>query len=122
MEMKQMLPKNQRAGHEDDQKSKVTAPPPPPPPVGKVSAARAAVKQFLESELGARETRITKIAPVEHGALGWSAEAEILVPNLEIKTLGLPLTQEILEQEYYLVELDIDLIVRSYEYLSPSSH
>lgn len=116
-----MLPKSQRTGHADDQKAKIETPP-PPAPIGKVSAARAAVQHFLATELGAREIRITKIAPAEHGAQGWSAEAEILVPNLEIKTLGLPLTQEILEQEYYQVDLDTDLVVRSYEYISPSSN
>jgi hypothetical protein len=115
-----MLPKSQKAGRADRQKSKIKAPPPPPTPAqGKLSAARAAIRQFLATELGAREIRITKIAPAEHGGEGWSAEAEILVPNLEIKTLGLELTHEILEQAHYLVELDTDFVVRSYEYLSP---
>ena len=88
-----------------------------PAPVGKISAARAAVQQFLSTELGAREIRITKIVPVDHGAQGWSAEAEILVPNLEVKMLGLPLTQEVLERERYSVELETDLTVRSYGYV-----
>ena len=34
-------------------------------PVGKVSAARGAVREFLSTELGAREIRITKIVPVQ---------------------------------------------------------
>jgi hypothetical protein len=119
-----MLPKSQKAGHADRQKPKIKAPPPPPTPapVSKLSAARAAIRHFLATELGAREIRITKIAPAEHGAQGWSAEAEILVPNLEIKTLGLELTHEILEQAYYLVELDTDFVVKSYEYLSPEGN
>jgi hypothetical protein len=83
-------------------------------PVGKISLARAAVQQFLSTELGAREIRITKIAPLDHGSEGWAAEAEILVPNLEVKMLGLPLTQEVLERERYTVELETDLSVRSY--------
>jgi len=85
---------------------------------GKVSAASLAVQRFLAAELGARECRITKIAPVNDGWQGWSAEAEILVPNLDIKSLGLPLETEILEQERYLVELDLDLAVRSFEALT----
>jgi hypothetical protein len=89
----------------------------PPPPVGKLSAARAAVTMFLRVELGAREVRITKIAPIDHGADGWFAEAETLMPNLGVKMLGLPLTQEILEREYYSLELESDLTVRSYEHL-----
>lgn len=101
------------------------SPPPPqaPPPTpelkeeprlipGKVSAARAAVRNFLASELDAREVRITKIAPRGHE--GWTAEAEILVPNLEVKMLGLPLTQEVLEMERYSLELESDLSVRSF--------
>lgn len=82
--------------------------------VGRISAARAAVQRFLTSELEAREVRITKIAPLEHGADGWSAEADILVPDLEVKTLGLPLTQEVLQKERYSVELGADLSVKSY--------
>ncbi len=106
-----------------------TAPPPPaatapktkPAPAAplgsKLSGARAAVQQFLTTELGARELRITKIAPIRHGDGGWSAEAEILVPNLEVKMLGLPLTQEVLERETYTVELDEDLTVRAYGHI-----
>jgi len=96
-------------------------PPPPTPvsasaPIGRLSAARAAALRFLSSELGAREVRITKLIPAGHGSEGWSAEAEVLVPNLEVKMLGLPLTQEILERECYALELDADLTVRSYEH------
>lgn len=83
-------------------------------PISRVSAARAAVREFLSIELGAREVRITKIAPLSHGSEGWEAEAEILVPNLEVKMLNLPLTQEVFEIEQYAVELETDLSVRSY--------
>ncbi|WOJ88516.1 hypothetical protein RZS28_11850 [Methylocapsa polymorpha] len=117
-----MLPKSQHTEHHQ----KATTPKAPPPslkpevapaPLGRISAARAAVQQFLATELGAREIRITKIAPLNHGSEGWSAEAEILVPNLEVKMLGLPLTQEVLELEHYIVELETDLTVRSYGHL-----
>jgi len=98
-----------------------TSPPAPiaPAPLGKLSAARAAVQQFLSTELGAREIRITKIMPANHNTDGWSVEAEILVPNLEVKMLGLPLTQEVLEREHYFLELEADLSVRSYEHIAP---
>ena len=101
----------------------IPAPPPivltPDPPsavrpVSKISAARAAVREFFTTELGAREVRITKIGPLNHGSDGWEAEAEILVPNLEVKMLNLPLTQEVLEIEQYAIELEVDLSVRSY--------
>jgi hypothetical protein len=120
-----MLSKSQHTEHHQ-KTTTAKAPPPlmpePAPvraPLGKISAARAAVQQFLTTELGAREIRITKIVPLNHGAEGWSAEAEILVPNLELKMLGLPLTQEVLEREYYTVELETDLTVRSYGPLGP---
>lgn len=126
-----MLPKNEHTEQAKQHKRTATveaAPPlpspapmpmPAPAAFGKVSAARAAVQQFLATELGAREIRITKIAPLDHGAEGWSAEAEVLVPNLEMKMLGLPLTQEVLEREEYSIELELDLTVRSYSHLAP---
>jgi hypothetical protein len=88
-------------------------------PIGRLSAARAAALKFLSSELGARDVRITKLIPADHGSGGWAAEAEILVPNLEVKMLGLPLTQEILQRERYALELDEDLTVISYEPAGP---
>ena len=56
-------------------------------------------------------------SPSTMARTGWSVEAEILVPNLEVKMLGLPLTQEVLEREHYSVELETDLTVRSYGYV-----
>jgi hypothetical protein len=116
-----MLPKNE---HSKRHQAPIIPPAPiimltPAPeatarPISKISAAREAVREFLSTELGARETRITRIAPLNHGSEGWEAEAEILVPNLEVKMLNLPLTQEVFELEHYTVELEADLSVRSY--------
>jgi hypothetical protein len=128
-----MVQKSEGAGHASPHSKMpgVKTPPPPPSlpasppaptaptPIGRLSAARAAVQQFLSSELGAREVRITKVIPGNHNSEGWSVEAEILVPNLEVKMLGLPLTQEVLEREHYLLELEADLSVRSYEHVAP---
>lgn len=122
-----MLPKNQEAEpHQIAIAAKLPPmlqpePAPVPAPLGKISAARAVVQQFLATELGAREVRITKIAPLHRGSEGWSAEAEILVPNLGVKMLGLPLTQEVLELEHYIVELETDMSVRSYGPLGADS-
>lgn len=88
--------------------------PPKPALVGNLAAAREAVQCFLTNECQAREVRITKISPLP-GDGGWDAEAEILVPDLAIKMLGLPLSQEVLAREYCTVELDPVLSVRSYE-------
>ena len=90
------------------------------PRVSKISAARSAVREFFSTELGARETRITKIAPLNQASEGWEAEAEIMVPNLAVKMLNLPLTQEVFEIERYAVELEADLSVRSYGPLEPN--
>ena len=123
-----MLPKSEHAGHAPHQTTTVKAPPltlsdpVPPMPIGRISAARAVIQQFLSTEFGAREIRITKIAPIDHGSDGWSAEAEILVPNLEVKMLGLPLTQEVLECEHYAIELDADLAIRSYGHVGLDSN
>ncbi len=88
------------------------------PPISKLCAARQAVRTFLLRELRAREVRITKIAPSSEGDDGWRAEAEMLVPDLNIKTLGLPLTQEVLEREYCAVALDREMQVKSYEFIA----
>jgi hypothetical protein len=85
-------------------------------PPERISAARAAARDFLASELDAREVRVTRISPTGEGG-GWSVEAEILVPNLDVKMLGLPLTQEVLEREHYVVELAADLVVTSYRHV-----
>ena len=74
-----------------------------------------AVRTFLVSEFQAREVRVTKIAALPGSEAGWEAEAEILVPDLAIMTLGLTLTQEVLELRTYAVQLDQSLTIRSYE-------
>lgn len=90
-----------------------------PPSIGKLGAARQAVRNFLVKEFKAREVRITKIAPSPDDRQGWHVEAEILVPDLGIKTLGLPLSQEVLERELCAVDLDPEMTVKSYEVLDP---
>lgn len=74
-----------------------------------------AVRLFLTEEFQAREIRVTRIAGLPAPDGGWEAEAEILVPDLAIKTLGLDLTQEVLERRRYAVLLDEGLAVRGYE-------
>jgi hypothetical protein len=91
----------------------------PTAPSGKLSAVRIAVRQFLSTELDAREIRIIRLTPSDRESTGWFAEAEILVPNLEVRMLGLPLTQEVLEREHYVLEIEPDLTVRSYEHAKP---
>jgi len=78
-----------------------------------LAAASLAVRSFLGTDLEARETRITRIGPTPDG--GWDVEAEILVPDLNIKTLGLPLTQEVLERQACAVHLGPTLEVIGFE-------
>jgi hypothetical protein len=94
----------------------------PPPPRSRRSAARLSavsdeVRNFLTQELQAQEVRLTRITPRPGGEAGWEAHAEILVPDLAIKTLGLPLTQQVLERRGYAVQLDPSLVVIGYESL-----
>ena len=71
-----------------------------PAPGGSLAAARGAVRDFLMSEFHPREIRVTKVAPASHdGAAAWHAEAEMLVTDLNMKTLRLPLSQEILDRK-----------------------
>lgn len=88
-----------------------------PPFISKLSAVRQTVRAFLTRELHAREVRITKIAPAPEGEEGWRVEAQMLVPDLDIKTLGLPLSQEVLEKEHCAVALDREMRVKSYAFL-----
>jgi hypothetical protein len=88
-----------------------------PPAPGRLSAVSEAVRQFLASQLQAREIRLTRIAALPGVEHGWEAEAEILVPDLAIQTLGLPLTQQVLERRGFSVHLDQSLDVIGYESL-----
>jgi hypothetical protein len=90
-----------------------------PAAMSKLRAAQEAVRDFLVKQCQAREVRLTKIAPSAGDRQGWYAEAEILVPDLGIKTLGLELSQEVLEREFCAVDLDSEMNVKSYEVLDP---
>jgi hypothetical protein len=90
-----------------------------PPSGGSLAKARETVLDFLLNEFQTREIRITKITRSPDRGAGWYAEAEILVPNLSIKTLGLPLSQEVLEKQFCVVEIDSDMTVTSYEVVDP---
>ena len=81
----------------------------------RLAAVSDAVRSFLISELQAREVRVTRIAASAESGGGWETEAEILVPDLAIMTLGLTLTQEVLEQRRYVVQLDQSHTVIGYE-------
>ena len=83
----------------------------------KLHAAREAVQDFLVAEFQAREVRITKIGPSADDREGWYVEAEILVSDLGIMTLGLPLSQEVFKCELCAIDLDGEMSVKSCEVL-----
>lgn len=87
----------------------------PPPAISKLHAAREAVQDFLINEFQARDVRITKIGPSPDDPQGWYAEAEILVRDLAIMTLGLPLSQEVFERQLCAIDLDSAMTVKSCE-------
>lgn len=75
------------------------------------------MRDFLVAEFQAREVRITKIGPSPGDPQGWYAEAEIMVPDFGIMTLGLPLSQEVLERELCAIDLDSEMTLKSCEVL-----
>lgn len=88
---------------------------------GALAAVHDVVRHFLMAEFDAREIRITKIAPISSDPLrGWTAEAEMLVPDLAMRTLGLPLTQEALERQFCALMLDPEMAVISFELFDPN--
>ena len=89
----------------------------PPPTIRKLHAAREAVQDFLVAEFQAHEVRITKIGPSADDPQGWYVEAEILVSDLGIMTLGLPLSQEVFKRELCAIDLDGRMTVKSCEVL-----
>ncbi len=82
---------------------------------GKLGSARDAARAFLISEFDAREVQVTKVGPSPTDPQGWYVEAEIMVPDLGMKSLGLPLTQEVLERELCAIDLDSEMAVTSCE-------
>jgi hypothetical protein len=109
----------------------IAMPPPKGPPIlrqrkatksaphSMLGAVKAAVQVFLASEFDAREVQITKIGPSPVDPHGWYVEAEIMVPDLGMKALGLPLTQEVLERELCALDLDSEMNVKSCEVVAP---
>ena len=85
------------------------------PSTGGLTAISHTVRNFFADEFQARETRITKIAALAGAEAGWEVEAETLVPDLAIRTLGLPLTQEVLERRRYAVQLNQSHEIVGYE-------
>lgn len=83
---------------------------------GGIFAAGSAVKSFLAEEFDAREIRITRVEPPQAEHVNWEVEAQLLVPDLTVKALGIPVTQEVLKQGHCRLDLDPQFTVVAFEF------
>jgi hypothetical protein len=75
-----------------------------------IEEARKISSDFLERMLNVKSLRIIKVAKVGDG---WEAEAEVYEESSFMKSLGLPTRMQ--DRNIYLLKLDEDLEVQSYE-------
>lgn len=76
------------------------------------AAERAA--KFVKERLSLAETRVIKAA---RGESGWEVEVEVYEESAFIKALGLP--TRVRDRNVYLVNLDDQLNIQSYERKTP---
>ena len=57
---------------------------------------------------------VTKLVLLDSKKVTWEAEADVYVPNLTIRALGLPVQQEVLDCQTYLLRLDKQLNIVAY--------
>jgi hypothetical protein len=81
------------------------------PPIEDV---RGAVATFLKKMRDAKKVSVTKVALMDSEKGTWEAEAQVYVPNLTIRTLGLPVRKEVLDCQTYLLRLDKQLNIAAY--------
>lgn len=86
----------------------------------KIQAVRDVAREFLVRTILARDVRVVRVLPEEDSLGIWRVEAEVLVPNLAVKSLGLPLSNEVLERQHYALHLDADLNITAYDCLETS--
>ena len=81
------------------------------PPIEDV---RDAVANFLKKMPDAKKVSVTKLVLMDSEKGTWEAEAQVYVPNLTIRTLGLPVRKEVLDCQAYLLRLDKHLNIVAY--------
>ena len=69
-----------------------------------------AVVEFLKGMLDVEQVKVIKVTKVDGG---WETEAEVYEESSFLKSLGLP--SRIQDRNIYLVKLDDDLEIESYE-------
>ena len=75
-----------------------------------IEEARRAVIEFLKKTLNPDDAKVIRATKVDEG---WETEAEVYEESSFIKSLGLP--TRVRDRNIYLVKLDSDLEVQSYE-------
>ncbi|MGD0089824.1 MAG: hypothetical protein ABSE73_07875 [Planctomycetota bacterium] len=80
-----------------------------------IEDARLAASRFLKRQPGVKYANIVRLAKAAVDKSSWQAEAEVYVPNTTIKMLGLPVRRQVLDRRLYVLTLDNELKVVSYE-------
>lgn len=75
-----------------------------------IEDAGKSVANFLRKTLDVKDVKVIKVAKVEGG---WETEAEVYEESSFIKSLGLPTRMQ--DRNIYLIKLDDNLEVQSYE-------
>jgi hypothetical protein len=78
--------------------------------MAKIEEAGKNSSEFLKRVLEVKEVKVIKVAKVGDG---WEAEAEVYEESSFMKSLGLPTRMQ--NRNIYLLKLDEDLEVQSYE-------
>ncbi len=76
----------------------------------KLEEVRKVVSEFLKQTLNVKETRVIKAS---RDGEGWDTEAEVYEDSSFIKSLGL--STRVMDRNIYLVKLNENLEVASYE-------
>jgi hypothetical protein len=79
-----------------------------------IEDVRDAISNFLKKMVDAKEVSVTKLVLLDSKKVTWEAEADVYVPNLTIRALGLPVQQEVLDCQTYLLRLDKQLNIVAY--------
>ena len=75
-----------------------------------IEGAKKAVTEFLKKTLNVKDVTVIKVSRVGDG---WESEAEVFEPSSFIKSLGL--STKVQDRNIYVVKLDGELEVESYE-------
>lgn len=75
-----------------------------------IEEVQKAVSEFLKKTLNVKEAKVIGVKKVEEG---WESEAEVYEQSSFIKSIGLP--TKVQDRNIYVVKLDDNLKVQSYE-------